>query len=156
MGCGSAIHPLVFPISKNCFPGVLDIYTPQIPNSRWTTKQLKKKQVWMWFFLLIMVIFGGFYVKLRVVAGESPAPAFCQAAIGRCIEFLQAIAAQLLALKNQQFLQGGASNFTGGFFQGNFGLTKNPHFYGGSKKILRRFQEKNNCNYGPVDFDPLQ
>lgn len=58
MGWGSAIHPLVFPISKNCFPGVLDIYTPQIPNSRWTTKQLKKNRFgcdfsyWSWSFLV--------------------------------------------------------------------------------------------------------
>lgn len=135
----------VFPISKWLASQVFSIEY-QIQDEPPNSSKNRFGMVWMCFFR-IMVIFGGFYVKLRVAAGESPAPAspaFRQAAIGRCIEFLQAITAQLLALKNQQFLQGGAWEFYGRICPSeNFGLTKNPHFYGGSKKILRRFQKNN-------------
>ena len=83
--------------------------------------------------------------------------AFRQAAIGRCIEFLQAITAQLLALKNQQFLQGGAWEFYGRIcpIKGTSGGPKIRVSMGFPRKYLGGFKKKQ-YNYGPVDFDPLQ
>ena len=140
MGWGSAIHPLVFPISKNCFPGVLDIYTPQIPNSRWTTKQLKKKGLDVFF--RIMVIFGGFYVNFL---GLSLVNLQHQPFVK--LPLAAASSSSKRSPRNSSRWKISSScravhRIWRIFPSGNFGLTKNPHFYGVSKKILRRFQKK--------------